>query len=345
MQFTTAELAKHLSGEVAGDASLVLTGFATADRARSGDVTFAENADYFTKTEASEASAIIVDGNFNSNRKTLIRVRNSRIAFARALSLFFPEVPFPAGVHPTAVIAATAKIDPTAHIGPFCVVGEKVQIGPRCALQGANHIGAECRLGADVNLFPNVTLYSQTQVGNRVRMHSGVVIGADGFGYVLDAGFHRKIPQVGNVIIGDDVEIGANTTVDRGALGPTIIGKGTKIDNHVQIAHNVIIGEHCIIVAQAAIAGSTQLGNYVILGGQTGLSGHIKIGNRVTLAAQSGVMHDIPDGEFWWGTPAQPDRRTKRQVLALQQLPELLRRVRDVEKQLGIKRAPKTESD
>src|SRR5207249_1304255 len=183
-----------------------------------------------------------------------------------------------------------------------------VRIGPRSVLQGGNFVGANCLLGENVNLFPHVVLYPGTELGNRVRVHSGTVIGSDGFGYVLDSGAHRKVPQIGNVIIRDDVEIGANVTIDRGALGPTIIGQGSKIDNLVQIAHNVIMGEHCLIVSQTGIAGSTNLGNYVILGGQVGLAGHIKIGNRVTVTAQSGVMHNIPDGEKWMWTPAQPDR-------------------------------------
>ena len=272
--------------------------------------------------------------------KTLIRVPNARIAFAKVLPLFFPEPVLPAGIHPSAILAATAEVDPTAHIGPYCVVGEKVRIGPRSVLQGSNHIGANCQLGEDVNLFPNVTLYPNTEIGKRVRIHSGTVVGSDGFGYVLDNGIHRKVPQIGNVIICDDVEIGANVTIDRGALGPTIIGKGTKIDNLVQIAHNVTIGEHCIIVSQAGIAGSTKLGNYVILGGQVGLAGHLKIGNRVSVAAQSGVMNNIPDGEKWIWTPAQPDRQAKRQMIALQQLPELFRRVKELEKQLGAKPEP-----
>jgi UDP-3-O-[3-hydroxymyristoyl] glucosamine N-acyltransferase len=171
---------------------------------------------------------------------------------------------------------------------------------------------------------------------DRVRVHSGSVIGADGFGYVPDGGVHRKVAQIGNVILREDVEVGANVTIDRGALGPTIIGKGSKIDNLVQIAHNVTIGEHCLIVSQAGIAGSTKLGNYVVIAGQVGLAGHLKIGNRVSIAAQSGVMHNIPDGEKWFGYPAQPDRQTKRQIIALQQLPELLKRVVELEKKLGI---------
>ena len=337
MPFTTGEIAKLLDGEVLGDPSLPLKGFAPADRAQPGDLTFAENEGYFTRAEQSAASAIIIDGAFASTRKVLIRVPNSRIAFAKVLPLFFPEPTFAPGIHPTAIVPSTAQADPTAHIGPYCMLGDKARIGPRSVLQGGNYIGANCQLGQEVNLFPNVVLYAGTEIENRVRIHSGTVIGSDGFGYVLDGSVHRKVPQIGNVIIRDDVEIGANVTIDRGALGPTIIGKGTKIDNLVQIAHNVIIGEHCLVVSQAGIAGSTKLGNYVILGGQVGLAGHLKIGNRVSIAAQSGVMHSIADGEKWFGYPAQPDRQTKRQIIALHQLPELIRRVAELEKKLGIK--------
>jgi UDP-3-O-[3-hydroxymyristoyl] glucosamine N-acyltransferase len=334
MPFTAAEIAKHLQGEILGDASVVLNAFAPADRAQAGDLTFAENADYFARAEQSAASAIIVDSDFTS-KKILIRVPNARIGFAKALALFFPEPIFPAGVHPTAIIAATAQVDATAHVGPYCVVHEKVRIGARSILQGANHIGAGCQLAEEVNLFPNVTLYPRSEIGNRVRIHAGSVIGSDGFGYVQDNGIHRKVPQIGNVIIRDDVEIGSNVSIDRGALGPTIIGKGTKIDNLVQIGHNVNIGEHSLVISQVGIAGSTKIGNYVILAGQAGLAGHLKIGNRVTISAQSGVMSNIDDGEKWLGSPAQPDRQAKRQLIAIQHLPDLLKRVAELEKKIG----------
>ncbi len=340
MPYTAAQIAKLLGGEVVGNPSLVLNGFAPADRAQPGDVTFAENENYFARAEQSAASAVIVDAPVASSRKTLIRAPNARIAFAKVLPLFFPEPVFPPGVHPTAIVAASAQIDATAHIGPYCLVGEHVRIGPRSVLQGLNSVGADCVLGEDVNLFPNVTLYARTEVGNRVRIHAGTVVGSDGFGYVLNNGTHRKVPQIGSVIICDDVELGANVTIDRGALGPTIVGKGTKVDNLVQIAHNVTVGEHCILVSQCGIAGSTRLGNYVILGGQVGLAGHLKIGNRVSVGAQSGVMNNIPDGETWLWSPAQPDRTAKRQMIALQQLPELFRRVKELEKRLAQKSEP-----
>ncbi len=340
MSFTAAAIAKHLGGEVIGDPGLVLERFAPADRAQTGDLTFAENESYFTRAEQSAASAIIVDGAFTSKSKTLIRVSNARLAFAKVLPLFFPEPVYPAGIHPSAIVPASAQVDPSAYIGPHCVLGEKARIGPRSVLQAGDYVGAGCQLGEEVNLFPNVTIYPGTEIGHRVRVHSGTVIGSDGFGYVQDGAVHRKVPQIGSVIIREDVEIGANVTIDRGALGPTIIGRGTKIDNLVQIAHNVTVGEHCLIVSQAGIAGSTKLGNYVILAGQVGLAGHLKIGNRVSIGAQSGVMHNIPDGEKWLWTPAQPDRQAKRQMLALQQLPDLLRRVSELERKLAAESKP-----
>ncbi len=331
--FTAADLAQQLAGEIIGDGSAKISGFAHAATAKPGDLTFAENEKYFETAEKSAASAILVDGDFQSASKVLIRVKNARIAFAKVLPLFFPEQKFAAGVHPTAFVDSSAHIDPSAHIGPHCAIGANVRIGARTILEGGNHVAAESAIGDDTRIFPNVTLYLRTQIGSRVRIHSGTVIGADGYGYVFDSGFHRKIPQTGNVVIHDDVEIGANVTVDRGALGATTIGKGTKIDNLVQIAHNVIIGEHCIIVAQTAIAGSTTIGNYVTIAGQAGIAGHLKIGDRAVIAGKSGIMENVAVGEKWFGSPiAWPDREMKRQLLAVKRLPELLRRVTALEK-------------
>ena len=336
MPFTASEIAKQLGGIVLGDGTVLLTGFAPAGNAKPGDLTFAENEFYFAQAEQSAASAILVAGEFSPGKKVLIRVANARVGFAKVLPLFFPESAFPAGIHATAVIDKSAQVDASAYIGPWSVIGAQTKIGARAILQGGNHIGASCAIGDESNVFPNVTLYPGTQIGQRVRIHAGSVIGADGFGYVLDQGAHLKVPQIGSVVIQDDVEIGANVTIDRGALGSTVIGRGTKIDNLVQIAHNVVIGEHCLIVAQAGIAGSTKLGDYVTLAGQAGLAGHIRIGDRVTVAAQSGVMHDIPVGEKWFGYPAKPDRKMKRQLIAIEQLPELLRRVNELEKLLAV---------
>jgi len=332
--FTVSQIASELQGEVVGDGAIAIKGFAPADAARVGDLTFAENEAYFTKAEQSAASAILVAGDFKSATKTLIRVRNARVAFAKALPLFFPEPTFAPGIHPSAVVAASAQIDPTAHVGPYCVIGERVALGAGVVLQGGNHVEANCRIGEGSHLFPNVVVYAHTQIGQRVRVHAGAVLGSDGFGYVFDQGIHRKVLQIGNLIIQDDVEIGANTAIDRAALGSTVIAKGTKIDNLVQIGHNCVVGEHCIVCGQVGLAGSTKMGNYVTLAGQVGVSGHLTIGHQATIGAQSGLIHDVRDGEKWFGYPAQPDRQYKRQLIALHKLPELLRRVSELEKAL-----------
>jgi UDP-3-O-[3-hydroxymyristoyl] glucosamine N-acyltransferase len=334
MSYTAAQLAEKLQGHVIGDGSVQLTGLAPADRARAGELTFAENAVYFAAAEQSKAAAILVAEPFVSASKVLIRVANARVALARVLPLFFPPEEHPHGIHPSAVIAGSAQVDPTAHIGPNCVVGARVRLGARSVLMGGNNLRADCQLGEDVCLFPNVVLYRQTQLGHRVTIHSGTVIGSDGFGYVLDEGRHRKVLQLGNVIIHDDVEIGANTAIDRGTLGPTVIGEGTKIDNLVHIAHNVIIGRHCMIMGQVGFAGSTRLGDYVVIASQSGIANHLKLGNQAVVGAKSGVMRDVPDGGRVLGIPAAPDKQAKRQMIAMQQLPELLRRMREMEKKV-----------
>jgi UDP-3-O-[3-hydroxymyristoyl] glucosamine N-acyltransferase len=336
---TAAQLAEQLRGQVLGDGSVQLTGFAPADSARPGDLTFAEKEAYFAAAEQSEAAAILVSGEFASSRKVLIRVPNARAAVAKVLPLFFPPDERPQGIHPSAVIAASAQIDPSAHVGPHCVVGARVKIGARSVLMGGNHLGRDCQLGDDVCLFPNVVVYARSQIGHRVTIHAGSVIGSDGYGYVFDEGRHRKMIQVGHVVIQDDVEIGANAAIDRGALGATVIGAGTKIDNLVHMAHNVVLGRHCLIMGQVGFAGSTRLGDYCVVASQSGISGHLKLGNQVTIGAKSGVMRDIADGETVLGIPATPDKQAKRQIIAVQHLPELLRRLRELEKQVEQLRA------
>ena len=320
MSFTVLEIARQLGGEVRGDGAIVLNGFAPADRAQAGNLTFAENETFFQRADASAAAAILVAGDFVSQSKTLIHVANARIAFAKVLGIFYPEPVFAAGVHPTAVVATSARIDATAHIGPHCVIGAEARIGARATATSRTN--------------------GCTQLGQRVRIHSGTVIGSDGFGYVIDAGVHRKVPQIGNVVIGDDVEIGANVTVDRGALGPTTIGKGTKIDNLVQIAHNVKIGRHCIIVSQTGISGSSQVGDYVVMAGQVGVAGHCTVGDGVILTAQSGISHDIPAGKTISGSPGFDNRVWLRAVTIFQRLPELLKRLDRIEKKLAAQTPP-----
>jgi UDP-3-O-[3-hydroxymyristoyl] glucosamine N-acyltransferase len=304
ISFTAAQIADQLHGEVIGDGSVRLTGFAPADNAKPGDLTFAEKPAYFAVAEQSAATAVLVS-------------------------------------HSSAVIDPSAHIDHTAQIGPHCVVGPGVKIGARSVLLGGNHIGRDCQIGEDVCLYPNVVIYARSQIGHRVTIHASSVIGSDGYGYVLDEGRQRKMLQVGNVIIHDDVEIGANAAIDRATLGSTVIGQGTKIDNLVHIGHNVIIGRNCIIMGQAGFAGSTSLGDYCVIAAQAGISGHLKLGNQAMVGAKSGVMRDVPDGGRVLWTPAGPEKETKRQIVAVTQLPELIRRVRALEKQVAELSGPK----
>jgi UDP-3-O-[3-hydroxymyristoyl] glucosamine N-acyltransferase len=335
MPFNAFQIAELVGGQVEGDPSVAITGIAPAETARQGELTFADNAAYFAAAEASQACAILVaDPALRSADKVVIRVRHARVALARLLPVFFPPETPPSGIHPSAVIAATAVIEETASIGPNCIIGARARVGARSVLMGGNSLHADCQLGEDVCLFPNAVLYRGTQLGNRVVIHSGTVIGSDGFGYVLDQGKHRKILQLGKVIVHDDVEIGANAAIDRGTFGPTVIGEGTKIDNLVHIAHNVSIGKHCVIMGQVGFAGSTRIGDYVVIASQSGIADHVKLGNQAVVGAKSGVMRDVEDGGRVLGIPAAPDRQAKRQMIALQQLPDLLHRMRDLEKEL-----------
>lgn len=342
--FTAAEMAERLDGRVVGDPSILLTGFASADAARAGELTFADNADFLARAGAGAASAILTHLEASSP-KTLIRVANTRAAYARVLPLFFPEPLFAPGCHPTAVVAADAEVAATAHVGAHCVVGSRTRVGEGVILEAGAVVGADCQLGEGTHLFPRVTLYPRTVVGARVRIHAGAVIGADGYAYVFEQGVHRKVPQVGWVLLGDDVEIGANVTIDRGALGPTVVGRGSKLDNLVHLGHNVVVGEHCLLIAQVGIAGSTQVGNYVTLAGQVGVADHLKIGHQVVVGAQAGVMNDIPAGEKWLGAPAQPAQQMKRQFVALAQLPDLFKRVRALERQGAARAEPPSAPD
>ena len=339
--FTVAEIAGKIRGEVKGDANTAISGICSADRARAGDLTFAENEKYFSAADASGASAIIVgagapdSGSASASAsKVLIRVGNVRVAVAQLLPLFFPQEEHAGGIDPTARVHPSAEIDGSAHIGPHCVIGARVRIGAKSVLMGGNHLGADCELGEEVRLFPNVVLYRATKIGRRVMIHSGTVIGSDGYGYVFDQGRHQKVLQVGNVVIEDDVEIGANAAIDRAAFGSTVIGAGTKIDNLVHVAHNVVMGKNCLVMGQSGFAGSTKIGDYAVIASQSGIAGHLKLGRQATVGAKSGVMRDVGDGETVLGIPAQPHQEMKRQWISMQRLPDMTKRLRELEKQV-----------
>lgn len=329
---TASHVASQLGGVVIGDSSTPLHGVAPAASAREGDLTFAEKPEYLALAEQSAASGILVPLGSPPSTKLLIQVADPRVAMVAAISLFHPPESVVPGIHPSALVDKTATIAASASIGPNCVVGANTTIGERTVLKGSNHIGNNVRIRDDVRLHPCVTIYSDTHIGHRVIIHAGTTIGSDGYGYVFDKGRHQKVPQIGSVTIGDDVEIGANSAVDRGALGVTQIGEGTKLDNLVHVAHNVVIGRHCLIMGQVGIAGSTTIGDYAMIASQSGIAGHLTIGPQVKLGAKSGVMRDIPAGGTYLGVPAAPDRQTKRQWIALEKLPSILKKLRALEK-------------
>ena len=254
----------------------------------------------------------------------LLLLANPYWGFAQATGLLHPEPEPTWGEGP---IHPSARVAPDARIAPGVTLGARTVVGPRCVLHPGVHVGDDCLIGADCELFSGVVLYRKTRVGNRVRIHANTVLGSDGYGYVLVEGRHEKVPQVGWVEVGDDVEIGACTTVDRGALGPTRIGAGTKVDNLVQLAHNVQVGQHCLIISQTGISGSTSLGDHVTLAGKVGVVGHIHIGSRSIVGGNSVVAKSLPEGSFVTGYPARPHREWMESQAALNRLPKLMRKL------------------
>jgi len=337
---TVRELATLLGGQIfGGDPETSIEGFASISEASTGDLTFYGNPKYLTALRACRASAALVPLDFSEEIPAiLIKVQNPSIAFAKIVEAHAPKpIRFAPGIHATAVIAPDVQLGADVSIHAHVVIESGAKIGDRTVLCAGTYIGHNSQLGADCHLHPNVTIREESLIGNRVAIHSGTVIGSDGFGYEQASGKHVKIPQVGIVQIEDDVEIGANVTIDRARFGRTRIGEGTKIDNLVQIAHNVTVGKHCIIISQAGISGSTRLGNYVILAGQVGVAGHLAIGDQAVVAAQSGVSKSIPARETWFGYPAQPEKQAKRNLVHVHKLEKLYERVKQLEQLLDSK--------
>jgi UDP-3-O-[3-hydroxymyristoyl] glucosamine N-acyltransferase len=336
MIMTVAEIAEAVSGEAVGDSAIRIGGLNSAELATEGELTFAENGKFLRAAEQGLAAAVLVGRDASGSTKPLIRVSNVRVAVAQLLPRFHRAEAPAAGIHPSAVVDPTAEVDPTAHVGPHCVIGAKSAIGARSVLMGGNHVAERCIVGTDVRLYPHVVLCSDTRMGNRVIVHAGTVIGSDGYGYAFDRGRHLKVLQAGNVVIEDDVEIGANAAIDRAAFASTVIGAGTKIDNLVHVAHNVIMGKHCLIMGQCGFAGSTELGDYTVIASQSGVAGHLKLGRQSTVGAKSGVMRDVAAGETVLGIPAMAHQQTKRQWVAQRQLPELMLRLRTLEGEMTL---------
>ena len=327
-------LAERIGCRLDGDGAVEIAGIRALDEAGPAELTFLTDAKRVALVSASRAGAVILPDAAPAVDRPALRTPNPYLALARALGVFHAADRVAPGVHASAVIAADARVDAGASIGPLCVVSSGAEIEAGAVLDAQVFVGANVRIGRGCRIFPHVTLREGTQLGARVTVHAGAVIGADGFGYAREGARYVKIPQVGRVVLEDDVEIGANVTIDRATLGATRIGRGTKIDNLVQIAHNVQIGEDTVIVAQVGIAGSSQIGSRVTLAGQVGVVDHVRIGDDVVIGAQAGVANDIPPRTVVLGSPAVPHLEFKRQLAATARLPLLGKTLRALEERL-----------
>lgn len=332
---TTGEIADLVEGEFRGDRSRPIRGARPLSTAGPEDLSFLANPRYQDQLAESRAGAVLVERGMAGDSEQWIRVADPYLALARVLQAFFSEVPVPSGISPLASVAGSARIGRDVRIGPFAVVGEGAVIGDRSVLFEGVSIGAGAEIGEDTLIYANAVVYHRCRVGSRCIVHGGVVIGADGYGFATSGGVHHKIPQIGIVRIEDDVEIGAGTTIDRAALGETVVGRGTKIDNLVMIGHNARIGKGCLIVAQVAIAGSSEIGDNCVLGGQAGVTGHVRLAAGTMLAAGATVMKDIEKAQTLAGKPARPIREHLRAEAHVRKLPEMLARLEAIEKQLG----------
>lgn len=341
MQLTAREIAQLVGGELAGNPDTVVTGMAGIREAQPGDLSFVASPKYLSAVKTTQASVVILARKASVEAAcTLIRVDDPTVAFKKVVERVAPPpIKFGAGVHPSAVVAPTAKLGRNVSVQPTAVIEDGVVIGDRTVIGAGSYIGHGTHIGADCLIYARVVVRERTIIGNRVILHGGVVLGADGFGFETVSGKHQKIPQVGIVEIGDDVEVGANSTIDRARFGKTRIGRGTKIDNLVQIAHNCVIGEDCIICGLVGLAGSTIIGNRVTLAGQVGIAGHLTIGDDSIIMAQAGVTKDVQPGSFMLGAPAVPHTEFKRVNAAIHRLPGTVTKLRELEQQLAEMRA------
>ena len=331
------EIAQMISAVVEGDDSIEISAVAGIRDASAGDITFIHNKKYAADAAETKASAVIVPQEWDRPcNGVLLRVEDADVAFTKiAIALMPPQPEYEPGVDPTAVIGTKVELAEKVYIGPNVIIEAGVKIGARTIIMGNCYIGMNTVIGEDCKLYPTVSTRENGIIGDRVIIHNGSVIGSDGFGYTVDeVGVRTKIPQIGIVVIGDDVEIGANVAIDRARFGKTIIGKGVKIDNLVQIAHNVVIEDHAVVVAQVGISGSTVIGKHCILAGQVGVAGHIKIGEGTVIGAQSGVSKDVPPKSFMLGSPAWPMSKSSRMYAVMSKLPELKQRLISLEKKV-----------
>lgn len=332
MSLSLKEIAIIIGAVIDGETNIEINGLAKIEEAGPGQITFIANPKYEKFIHQTKASAVLVSKDFPACEKTVLRCQDPYYAFLLLAQKYYGAAPALAqGVHPTAIIEDGSKLGQGVAIGAYAVIGKSCIIGDNAQIFPGVIIADDVTIGKESILYANVTVRERCRIGERVIIQMGAVIGSDGFGFAFHDGRYNKIPQMGIVIIEDDVEIGANTTIDRATMGATIIRRGAKLDNLIQIAHNVDIGEHTAIAAQTGISGSSKVGKYVKMGGQVGLAGHLEIGDNVTILAQSGVPKDLPANEQFFGTPVRPARMAMREAAAITRLPELLKRVKKLE--------------
>jgi len=333
MKWTAGELAKAIGAQVEGDAALEIAGVAAPERAGAKELIYVEAAKHAERAGASQAKCVVAPDGFALAGKTILHSAKPKVAFAKAAALLLERAPVAVGIHSTAIVAPLARVSTNVSIGPYAVIGEDVhigegtQIGAHCVIGAGSWIGEHCRI------HPRVTLYSGVRVGHRVEIHAGAVLGADGFGFAFDGERYWKFPQAGLAEIGDDVEIGANSTIDRGSLDDTRIAEGVKLDNLVHVGHNVQIGPHTVIAAQTGISGSSKLGHHVVVGGQVGIADHCTLEDGSIAGAQAGIPTGkiIRKGQTVWGTPARPLDQFKEAYFWFARLPELAERLKRLE--------------
>jgi UDP-3-O-[3-hydroxymyristoyl] glucosamine N-acyltransferase len=334
---TLRQLAELVQGQVVGDEDLIIQAARPTSEAQVGDITFVEDDKRLSLLQGCQASAVVAPISVQVNGLALIQVTDPLLAFAIIVRhLHGREEAVAHGIDPHALVHGTARVGEGASIFPFACIGEGSVLGARCRIHSGAVVGRFCRLGDDVTIYPNAVLYDGTILGQRVVIHANAVLGADGFGYRLHNGRHVKVPQLGHVEVGDDVEIGAGTTIDRGTFKATRIGEGTKIDNLVQIGHNCQIGRHNLLVSQMGIAGSSSTGDYVVIAGQVGIVDHVHIGDGAVIGAKAGVTKEVPAGQRMLGAPATPEREQKRILMSLERLPEIRKDVQRIKQHLRM---------
>ena len=337
MEFSAKQIAEFIQGTIVGDENATVHTFAKIEEGIPGAISFLSNPKYTPYIYDTQSSIVLVNNDFVPEKEvkaTLIKVNNAYESLAKLLNLYEMSKPKKTGIDPLAYIAPTAKIGKNVYIAPFACVGDNAEIGDNTSLHPHATVGSGAKVGHDCILYPHVTVYHDCRVGNHCILHAGSVVGADGFGFAPSPEGYEKIPQIGIVVLEDNVEIGANTCIDRATMGATIIRKGVKLDNLIQIAHNVEVGSHTVMASQVGIAGSTKIGEWCMFGGQVGVAGHIKVGNKVNMGAQSGVHSSIKDGEALIGTPPMPLKGYFKSSAVFRKLPEMYLELNSLKKEI-----------